>query len=107
MKSIFLPIVVLVTLTSCTAGPGQALPAISGVLNAESVITVNALNAGNLLTGDVWPEESAILTVGEKGCSNFFEKPAVLLSGGCVSRSKRYPMFCFERQYLFACRINE
>lgn len=105
MKVFAISIMVAI-LTSCT---GKVMPpAISDISNADSLVRVQARNAGNYWTPK-WPEDQAIMEQGQKGCE-LFKRPAVMLSFRCVeiqrdSASSVFD-FCRMREYLFACKIE-
>ena len=96
---------IVLTMSGCavTVEP----PAISDISNADSIVRVQARNAGNYWVPK-WPEDQAILEQGEKGCE-LFNKSAVMLSFRCVEVERRRSgaafNFCRTREYLFACKI--
>ena len=95
-----------IALVACT---GIVMPpVISDISSADSLVRVQARNAGNYWTPK-WPKDQDIMEEGQKGCE-LFKRPAVMLSFRCVeiqrdSASSVFD-FCKMREYLFACRIE-
>ena len=93
-----------VAVTACGIKPEP--PAISDISNADSLVRVQARNAGHYFSSK-WPTERAIRKEGQAGCQTF-KKPAVLLSRRCIKTSNPRDLFdyCVLREYLFACKIE-
>ena len=101
MKYLY-PFLILV-LAGCVP-PIPLPPYITDISNADSTVKVTASNNGDRAWGVLgkWPTMEAINAEAEHGCSTF-NKTAVSLSWGC---SLMLGAACWEKTYLFSCKVN-